>query len=182
MNKNAPNFIERIVCLANSRKSAGRCVAGKRMEDGSWLRPISARSTHELSELDQRYPNGESAQLLDVIEIPCVEEKPFEYQSENVLIDHRFYWERKGCASWQDVLALIDQDADLWANGFSAYRNLNNRVPEERIDPKGGSLRLIYIASCRPQSARIRQHENHCAGQFRISWAEIQIGFDRSIT
>jgi hypothetical protein len=83
--------------------------------------------------------------LLDVIDIPCIEARPNRHQSENVLIDDRFYWEKKGRASWQDILALVDQDADLWANGSSAYYNRNNRVPEALIDEDGGSLRLIEL-------------------------------------
>lgn len=145
MSSDAPNSIETIVCLANSRKISGRCVAGKRTGDGSWLRPISSRSGHEISELDRRYSDGKTAKLLDVIEIPCIEERPHGHQSENVLIDDRFYWEKKGCASWDDILELVDPAADLWANGFSAYYNRNNRVPEILINDDGGSLCLIEL-------------------------------------
>ena len=109
MSSDAPNSIETIVCLANSRKISGRCVAGKRTGDNSWFRPISNRAGHEISELDRRYSDGKTAQLLDVIEIPCIEERPHGHQSENVLIDDRFYWEKKGNASWDDVLELVEQ-------------------------------------------------------------------------
>jgi hypothetical protein len=145
MSSNAPNFIEQIVCLANSRKIAGRCIAGKRVGNQSWCRPISSRPKHEISDSNRRYPDGKTAQLLDVIEIPCVEERPNGHQSENVLIDDRFCWKKKGRASWQDILTLIDQGADLWVNGFSAYYNKNNRVPEVLIDEDRGSLRLIKL-------------------------------------
>lgn len=145
MSSEEPNSIETIVCLANSRKISGRCVAGKHMGNGSWFRPISDRPGHELSELDLRYSDGSSAQLLDIIEIPCMVERPQGHQSENVLIDNRFYWEKKGRASWDNIIDLLDPAENLWANGFSAYYNQNNRVPEERIDPVGGSLRLIEV-------------------------------------
>jgi hypothetical protein len=145
MGSEAPNFIERIVCLANSRKVAGRCVAGKRMGDQSWLRPISDRPGHEISKFEQCYPDRKMVHLFDVVEIPCVKKQPCGHQSENVLIDDRFYWKRKGRLAWKDVLALVDQDADLWVNGFSAYHNRNNRVPARLIDEDGGSLRLIKL-------------------------------------
>lgn len=145
MINDGPNLVERIVCLANSRKIAGRCVAGKRVSNQSWIRPVSDRPGHEISELDRRYSDGKTAQLLDVIDIPCIEARPNRHQGENVLIDDRFYWEKKGRASWQDILALVDQDADLWANGSSAYYNRNNRVPEALIDEDVGSLRLIEL-------------------------------------
>lgn len=145
MNSEKPNFVERIVCLANSRKTSGRCVAGKRTADKSWCRPVSARPSHEISEVDRRYPDGKTAGLLDVIEIPCIETQSNGFQHENVLIDDRYYWQKKGQASWDEIHALVDHDASLWENGFSAYFNLNNRVPKERIDQKAGSLRLIEL-------------------------------------
>lgn len=145
MSGDKPNFVEQIVCLANSRKISGRCVAGKRIGDQSWCRPISGSPKHEISEIDRRYSNGKTAKLLDVIEIPCIEKRPHRHQSENVLIDDRFYWEKKGRASWEEIVALVDQNADLWANGSSAYYNLNNRVPRGKIDDEGGSLRLIEL-------------------------------------
>ncbi|MDR0578953.1 MAG: hypothetical protein LBI87_15845 [Candidatus Accumulibacter sp.] len=145
MNDKAPKFVEQIICLANSRKITGRCVAGKRMGDKSWCRPVSNRPGREISEFDQRYPDGETAKLLDVISVPCIKKVPDGHQSENVLIDDRFYWENRGRASWQEILALVDQNADLWANGFHAYYNKNNRVPKAYIDRDSGSLRLIYL-------------------------------------
>jgi hypothetical protein len=146
MSDDMPNLVEQIVCLANSRKIAGRCIVGKRTGgDRSWFRPISDRSGHEISEIDRRYPDGKTAQLLDVIEIPCIKAMPHGHQSENVLIDDRFYWEKKGRAPWMDILALVDQGADLWANEFNAYYNQNNRVPDGLIDEGGGSLRLIEL-------------------------------------
>jgi hypothetical protein len=145
MSNDAPNFVERIVCLANSRKISGRCVAGKRTENHSWCRPISGRAGHEISELDRRYQDGNTAKLLDVIGIPCAETRPHDHQNENVLIDDRFYWEKLGRASWEDICGLVEHDAGIWADGFSAYYNKNNRVPEVLIDEAGGSLRLIEL-------------------------------------
>jgi hypothetical protein len=31
-----------IVCLANSRKAGGRCIAGVRTDTGAWVRPVSS--------------------------------------------------------------------------------------------------------------------------------------------
>lgn len=145
MSSDSPNFIETIICLADSRKKSGYCVAGKRTNDGSWLRPVSHRLGHEISELDRTYSDGSTVQLLDIIEIPCIEAHPNRYQNENVLIDDRFYWTKKGRASWDDVFGLVEPAADLWANGYSAYYNLNNRLPEQLLEKYQGSLRLIKL-------------------------------------
>jgi hypothetical protein len=145
MSSDAPNFIETVVCLSNSRKTSGRCVAGKRTSDQSWVRPVSNRPDHEISENELRYQDGKTAQLLDIIEIPCIQLQPQGYQSENVVIDDQYYWEKKARASWQDIVVLVEQDADLWVNGYSAYKNQNNRIPEAFLDRDAGSLRLIEL-------------------------------------
>lgn len=149
MNEERPNFIVKMVCLANSRKTSGRCIAGKEIDGtgkvGCWIRPISARFSHEISEEDRRYPNGETAQILDIIEIPCTQPMPQGHQPENILIDDRFYWQRNDRIDRKSLEHMVDKPALLWAKGFSTYYGQNNRVPETLLKPEDGSLRLIAV-------------------------------------
>ena len=98
--------VKRIVCLANSRKLNGRCVAGKEiLEDGNigrWVRPVSARKSEEVSEYERQYEDGGEPRVLDVIDVPLLSARPKNYQQENWLLDPDRYWERVCHVSWTD--------------------------------------------------------------------------------
>lgn len=74
--------VKRIVCLANSRKLSGRCVAGKEMtagRAGSWIRPVSDRPAEEVSLEERRYADGSDPALRDIINVPLREPRPKSY-------------------------------------------------------------------------------------------------------
>ena len=99
-----------IICLANSRKLAGRCVAGKEIAGstiGAWIRPVSSRPTGELSERERRFLNGQDPKLLDVIAVSMVEPRPHAFQTENHLIDDRYYWIKHREATWDVLKAAL---------------------------------------------------------------------------
>lgn len=137
---------KRIVCLANSRKITARCIAGKDTDDGSWVRPVSNRESHEISEEDRRYEDGTTAQVFDIITIPCVGVSPHGHQPENVLIDERYYWVKEGDATFDELADYIDDGPLPWAND-STYGKINDRVPEAQLNPQQGSLRFIHVDS-----------------------------------
>lgn len=91
--------VKRIVCLANSRKLHGRCVAGREWTGGRagrWIRPVSNREHQEVSEYERQYEDGSDPQLLDVIDVPVLEPRPASFQSEDWLLDPEYYWEKVG--------------------------------------------------------------------------------------
>jgi hypothetical protein len=140
-----------IVCLANSRKHSGRCVAGREVIRGgysSWIRPISGRPYGEISEEDSRYENGQAPQVLDIIRIPMLTPAGQTYQRENHVIDDRYYWEKVGTGDWRVVVGLLENaSGPLWVDGHSTYNGLNDQVPE------AGALTLdrsLILAACRP--------------------------------
>lgn len=142
-------IVKRVVCLANSRKHSGRCVATKELkasgEAGSWVRPVSDRPSQEVSEHERQYQDGSDPQILDIIKIPLKNRAPKTYQSENWLLDPDHYWERVGRANWKDLEALADDPEELWINTSSTYSGLRDRVSEVGADGLDGSLYLLHI-------------------------------------
>ena len=141
--------IKRIVCLANSRKLHGRCVAGREWIDGRagrWIRPVSNREYQEVSEYERQYEDGSDPRVLDVIDVPVLEPASCrDYQTENWLLDPGYYWEKAGRLSWFDLPVLADPVAPLWLDGHSTYHGLNDKIPLELADSVRDSLKLVRV-------------------------------------
>lgn len=92
-----------MVCLANSRKLKGRCIAGKRLgpgkEAGNWIRPVSKRENQEVSEDERQYEDGSDPRVLDIVEVPMLRPTPVGCQTENWLLDPAKYWKKVGVHS-----------------------------------------------------------------------------------
>jgi hypothetical protein len=141
--------LKRIVCLANSRKLNGRCIAGKELlgeRPGDWLRPVSARENEEVSEYERQYSDGSDPQVLDIIEVPLLEARPKGYQQENWLLDPERYWEKVGRAGWTDLERLADPLEPLWLNGNHTSNGLNDKIPFSQTGSIRSSLRLFPVA------------------------------------
>lgn len=139
-----------ILCLANSRKPPqGRCIAGKAWTAGApgiWLRPVSARATHEVSEDERRYENGHAAGLLDIITIPMLNASPLGFQQENHVLDAGYYWEKVGIATWANVQQCVDaHDAQFWSKSQSTYHGLRDKIAEVDVAHFTSSLKLIKV-------------------------------------
>jgi hypothetical protein len=137
----------RIVCLANSRKLAGRCVAGKDADTGAWLRPLGESPTKELSARERRLIDNSEPRLLDIIEVPIRGHRPRNYQAENVAVDRTRPWVRKGRISPNDLPRYIDSPKTLWLNGESSYKGINDRVAGANAAKLTNSLYLVEVDS-----------------------------------
>ena len=140
-------YSSRIVCLANSRKNSGRCVAGKEFSQdsnfGDWVRPVSNRPTQEISIEERRYQNGEDPKLLDIITIQLIGHVPHAHQRENHLIDANHYWIKQGSVAWAELADATEQfNGQLWVDGHHSYNGLNDRIPENDTLALTNSLTL----------------------------------------
>jgi hypothetical protein len=142
------SYSKRIICLANSRKPAGKCVAGKELlgdQAGVWIRPVSNRPSHEISLKEQRYSDGHLPQLLDIVEISFLSATPAAHQTENHKIDSKTRWERKGRFAIDDLSGIVDNPPTLWENGESTKSGLNDRVNTTSASRLTCSLVLIAV-------------------------------------
>ncbi|WP_425274961.1 dual OB domain-containing protein [Streptomyces monomycini] len=137
---------QRLVCLANSRKGGGRCVAGVLVDSGEWVRPVSARINHEISRQERQYKDGSDPRVLDIIDVPLLHHQPSCYQSENWLLDPRSHWQRAGRAEWSQLLTMEQHPDSLWINGHSTPGRLNDRIPIEETETLPDSLKLIRVS------------------------------------
>ena len=141
--------VKRILCLANSRKRGGRCVAGKELRPdgraGGWVRPVSAREDEEVSPQERCYADGGDPQVLDVIDVPLLNPRPKTYQRENWLLDPGRRWAKVTRVAWNDLQTMIDRDEPLWTNGDSTRSGHNDRVPLAETAVIKDSLRLIRV-------------------------------------
>ena len=145
--------VKRIVCLANSRMSGGRCVAGKELEPGGrigrWIRPVSGWSIGGLSAHDRQYEDGTEPRVRDVIELVVGEPKPEQHQRENWPIDPEHRWVRAGRSDWYALAKSVDAATTLWFNGNSSDSGANDRVPVSDTDSLETSLSLIRVEELR---------------------------------
>ncbi|NUR19244.1 MAG: hypothetical protein HOQ12_06895 [Gemmatimonadaceae bacterium] len=135
-----------LICLANSRKESGRCVAGLELNGsalGGWIRPVSKREKEELSIDDRRYDDGSDISVLDIVRITFLRQKPHSCQRENHLIDDSVSWERIGRAKPASLLPAAHQDGTLWINGYSSFNGTNDRIRLTDADKLSTSLTLV---------------------------------------
>jgi hypothetical protein len=138
--------VKRLVCLANSRKTGGRCVAGREWggtDAGPWVRPVSARPHEEVSEHERQYEDGSDPKVLDVVDVPLIAARPRTYQQENWLLNPQAYWIRQGRVAWDDLAGFADAPAVLWRNGFETYHGINDRLPLDQAETLTTSLHLL---------------------------------------
>ena len=139
-------YLKTIVCFADSRKTSGRCIAGKEWHErnaGEWVRPVSERPTHEVSEEERRYKDGSYPQLLDIIGVPCDRHCAVSHHCENHVIDPNYYWTKQGRLTWDKIQSWLDHPTSLWGIGEDSFSGLNNRVAVGQED--GTSLYLVAV-------------------------------------
>lgn len=101
------SFKKEIICLANSRKKSGRCVAGIDVSNQQWVRLVNPNG-EELSRHDISYEDGSTTQVLDIISVQLKSKESLYYQPENYVIDKGYWWEKIGEFKVGKIQSLCD--------------------------------------------------------------------------
>jgi hypothetical protein len=140
---------KQLLCLANSQKYNGFCLAGMEVGNGrfgNWVRPVSEEEHGELKESDLICEDGGIVSVGDIFLITLKGHCRHSYQSENFLIDDGYYCKKTGQSTWHDFkeIACLGQRT-LWTNGFSSSNGVNDKVPLKKLSYPEKSLRFLYL-------------------------------------
>jgi hypothetical protein len=174
------SYTKTIVCLANSRKLTGRCVAGKQWDGcrpGAWCRPVSARERGELTAERWYAKSWRDPKLLDLIQVGLLEPRPSGFQTENHLVDASIKWRFIGRVPAQCLLASLDQPKGaLWVNGESTSGGLNDRLHAALAERQPNSLVLIQpellLIRVNTEAANTDHARRRVRGQFSLAGHE----------
>ncbi len=173
-------YLKTIICLANSRKLTGRCVAGKEWDGvkaGPWCRPVSARQRGELSAERWYAKSWRDPQLLDLIEVSLIGHYPSGCQTENYLVDAAIKWKLKGHVSPMCLIPFLDHpDRALWVNGESTTGGVNDRVQASIAEKQTNSLVLVQpdklVINVKTEAPNTERARRRVRGHFMLAGQE----------
>jgi hypothetical protein len=125
-----------ILVLANSVKHGQHCIAGKCIDTGRWVRPVSDENGAALNDDQAKCQNRCGKCIVkprEKVEIGIRRHTPLPNQPENYLIDDST-WQQRYTLRKRDLNRYIDSPADLWGAGdrvpFSEISNGNIKISQ----------------------------------------------------
>lgn len=158
----------KLVCLANSKRDGGRCVAGRLVTDqgfGPWIRLVA-------DEAGGPVPTSYYWQFLPshIVEVPVASHVPVRHHTENHVMASGD-WRRAGYMTWEELGKLVESpEGPLWLNGDSSSGGYNDRVPEACLR---GLSRSLYLV--RPEKVELQATYEQLRGWSR---RRIRVSFD----
>jgi hypothetical protein len=176
-----------IVILANSRRHDGRCIAGKDLATGEWIRPISifgkGRKDPEAfydSDLNKLIGDPDGPKLLDCVKIGLSSACRTNCQPENYSIDGT-PWQKRS----QFLLYKLPTLADLGDCCFLGnHDRYGDRIPvsEVQANPLKSSLNLIKMNGKENHVYLIHQKKSDGTYKHRMHFTYEEIFYNLSVT
>ena len=191
-----------MLCLANSRKRGGRCVAGIDLKTGRWIRPVSARHEGSLSENhyligygeteeDSLVPVGYNPQWaapFDLIRLAVRQPYPLPHHPEDWLLDERKfsipekrqYWELISRGMKEAYISLLKAEVEKSGTGL-ILGGQETKIPYAQFShtPAESSLALIKLDSA---TAVVKQHPEKPRKQLRLRFSHKGVAYAFPLT
>lgn len=169
-----------LICLANSRKHGGRCVAGLKTDGSGWLRPIGTSPDGVLNPLDYKLNDGSEAVPLDVIRVGIKAPHPSPHQPENSTIDGTT-WTLLSRPLGSELVSVLQI---ALGSGPELLCGTSDRVPFERLEKQPASSSLALIA---PSTLILYYHQSPTGrpkvrGRFPLGPSENPCHYDLGVT
>ncbi len=160
-----------IICLANSKKIKGKCIAGKTIDTKEWIRPVSeeGKLTNELI----KYSNGKLPNLLDVMRIHYKKLQPTTYQPENILISEE-RWEYLERWPEDKLDSLCDKPKEIFINQDRRDRIEVGFFEKNRLE---SSLLLV-----KPKSIKLSRTHYENKKKLRAIFVYNELEYDLGVT
>lgn len=131
-----------IVCLANSRKRHGRCVAGLRLDGKGWLRPVGSNPDGVLHPHHYMLPDDTEPQWGDVLRVHCSRSKPQPHHPEDWAVMS---------LPWERVSGAAENNRQEWLRSYlSAGPHLldgaDDRISAAHLQNHPASHSLALVA------------------------------------
>lgn len=134
-----------IIVLANSVKHNQHCVAGKRLDNSQWVRPVSNAQGGELSDEQAQIQNPHGVfyvKPLQKIYMGLSSHAPLINQPENYITDNTI-WRQNYRVEVNDLVNYLDNPVDIWGQ----TDRVSFSLIQSRIIKIEQSLYLLKISS-----------------------------------
>lgn len=144
----------RIVCLANSRKGGGRCLAGKEIVNhkaGGWIRPVGSGRENAVTSEEMTCDDRSEVTPLDVVDVPLDGKAAHEFQVEDYRLARGETLRKRGRLGWKHLQLLVDEREAIWPSHHEQNRGRakNDRVHRDEAPGFGYSLLFIRVEDLR---------------------------------
>ena len=135
-----------MLCIANSRKYGGRCVAGVRRDDKSLIRPVSDTEHGSLNESACQLDNGHPVQQLDVVRVGLSGHDPRPHQPENWIVTDR-PWKLERQLTLREAANVLEP---LVVEGPDLFGTSTDRVTWDEIQESDLQASLAIVKAVAP--------------------------------
>ncbi len=150
-----------LICLANSKKLSGRCVAGVRTDGKGWIRPVSIAPEGVLEERHYTVKGGGEVQPLQVVRIPFDKPRPMLHHPEDWLIKPDSWVLSEPLVTPEQVLTL----QNCLTTVPEILGDTTDKIP---YPPIGAPPLEASLALVQPQNLRFVVKESKKPGEKRI--------------